>query len=176
MANEEALEESNLWDIINKSDEYYQQLLMLEEMCRNIYPAIRIFNRSAILEHPKEFPGELIDNYWSKSGLIVYRFEYMILIGVGDRAHAEYGNRDRITATIKEVMETTEAMKEWQIGLHGSHVHLVDVAWVLGKQLGLKVDLDPPSEHAMQILNRVDRVYQQKPPKLDMSPGKALKT
>jgi len=67
-------------------------------------------------------------------------------------------------------------MKEWQIGLHGSHVHLVDVAWVLGKQLGLKVDLDPPSEHAMLILNRVDRVYQQKPPKLDMSPGKALKT
>lgn len=120
--------------------------LWLQLIIQEHYACVYIFNGAY---PPVEFGGA-VQIRTAKTGFMVYNFENYLIIGTGEMAFAESGNRGRMVKTLEEVYMVDLPAKNWPaIGIIGTDNVTVAKAWVVGKLMGLPVSETAPNDEAI---------------------------
>ena len=149
----------DFWQYLESTHEKYNELEVLEYICQTQVPALQIFEGIKVdkrLRHDEDFPGKLLETHTADSGFKIYKYEHCVAFGVGDEKHFE-GNRGRIISTVHEMFRKHIPL-EWKwISFAATHDTIRDIAWAIARWHKFGVDEMPPSDHALEIYQRLLR-------------------
>lgn len=140
------------------SKEYYDKIKMLkhiEYIISQHFPVVYIYDA---YNPPQDF-GELLEFRKAECGFSISHFDNCIVITSGEMAFEEYGNRNRLLKSLKEVFAYDLPKHDWSgVCLSSTTLPVLCSAWVAARVCGVAVSEEAPIPQAEQSYQNVMKV------------------